>query len=130
MYGKCYITALDESLNNVRLDFNLGAQAIVNLTEITAEQEYTFEIEPFQYIGTFDGANVYLSWAEKNASGQVLYDRDKKIKGKLVRTLENGEETSVVITFEDAYGLLGERSGSLSWFQNVWLPNSTFTKID
>ena len=60
----------------------------------------------------------------------LYYNKTKPMKGKFGRTMENGEEKSIVITMDDAFGLLGDWSGVYSWFDNAWVAKTTFTKID
>ena len=140
MYGKARVIALDETLDNLRLDFGIGGQAVIKMTEIIAEREYEFEILPFQFIGTYNSADVYVSWFRKKFDSNkepseveengLYYDKTRPMKGKFVRTMEDGKEKSIVITMDDAFGLLGDWKGKYEWFSNVWMPKATFTKID
>ncbi len=125
--GKCSFRGEDETLNNMFIDFNLGGAAEVKFTEIRENWEYDVEIQPFRYIGSFDGMGVYLSWAKLDGK-QVLYDRNKPIKGKFERKTVEGVE-QMVFTFKDGFGLIGANDkGELSWFYNVWKENATMTK--
>lgn len=133
------ISTTDETLDNVWLNFGIGTLAVMNFTEIVPELEYDIEIEPFQFIGIYNSYSVYVTWITNSKANDdpdtmelyagLYYDRTRPVKAKLVRKIEDGKETSLVITIEDGFGLLGILNDSYTWFDN-FKPNATMEKAD
>ncbi|MCD8101483.1 MAG: hypothetical protein LUE26_02730 [Alistipes sp.] len=134
------VSTTDETLDNVWLNFGIGTLAKMNFTEIEPELEYDVEIEPFQFIGIYNSYSVYVTWIASSKADDdpdtvellsgLYYDRTRPVKAKLVRKIENGRETSLVITFEDGFGLLGIlNETTYNWFDN-FKPGATMEKAD
>ncbi|MCD8185688.1 MAG: hypothetical protein LUD68_04290 [Rikenellaceae bacterium] len=136
--GSFLLSTLDDTMDQVRMDFGIGAQATVRFIEIVPKEEYDMEIDPFQFIGVYSGLEVYLTWAKQNQESTdpdtverfngIFFDRTRPIRGKFTRTLEDGRETSAVIVMEDVFALLGTVAQEPDWWFNNYRPGAVLTK--